>query len=169
MQYVPHGKNTVAPITATGIAELPIATIIDKLRDAARAHWRRNNKGLQEMVERMTEERRALLGPETLAGISSPHTAFEEPEGRTAGRPRTYDRDHFVQVARVYLEAWQNGAPPTQAVADHFGATRSAAAKWVAKARGAELQLLTNPGHGRGGAEPGPGLTGTTAKKGRKR
>jgi hypothetical protein len=157
LEYEPHSRRSVGPITATEFAKLPIATIIAKLRTAARDHWRESNAKLDELF---ADRIAAGDVDENLRGILTPYDDFED-HGRTPiGAPRRYDRGHYVEVARVYLEAWQAGAAPTQAVADHFGTTRSAAAKWVAKARSDELQLLTAARHGQSGAAAGPGLTG---------
>lgn len=162
MDYLPIKGAQVRPITASGIAALPIATIIDKLRDAARDHWRRQSNALQEVfADRLAADRAAqaagIPADPILAGITAPYTAFESTPG-AVGAPRRYDRAHYIEVARTYLEAWQGGANPTQAVADRFGVSRSAAAKWVTKARSPELQLLTPADHGRSGAQPGPAL-----------
>lgn len=53
------------------------------------------------------------------------------PSRRTA----TYGSKHFAEVATVYREALAESNAPTMAVAKHFDTTKSAAAKWVARAR----------------------------------
>jgi hypothetical protein len=164
MDYLPHSRRSVRPITATEFAKLPIATIIAKLRTAARDHFRASEAKLQEIF---ADRIAAGDVDETLRGILAP-SDFEDHGRAPVGAPRRYDRSHYVQVARVYLEAWQAGRKPTQAVADHFGVTRSAAAKWVVKARSDELGLLTPAEHGRSGARPGPGLTTAPTKKGKR-
>jgi hypothetical protein len=128
-------------ITATGIAELPIATIIDKLREAARDHWRHS------------EEVLLRLGIDWCTW-----TLFEEPTPGRPGAPRRYGPDHYVRVAETYLAAWDSGRRPTQAVADEFEVTRTTAAKWIAKARSDELRLLTPTQPGVAGAKPGRAL-----------
>ena len=60
---------------------------------------------------------------------------------KRGGRPPLYDREHFVEVARVYREA-KDRRRPTEAVAEHFGVSKSAAAKWIARASIAEFRLL---------------------------
>jgi hypothetical protein len=65
-------------------------------------------------------------------------SALEERPGRP-GRPRQYGREHFEEVARIYSEAYAKGEPPTRTVAERFQVSRSAAAKWVARARDAGL------------------------------
>lgn len=148
MEYQPHAQDALKPITATGIAELPIATIIDRLRRAARDHWRENQADLRRLFPHWEPDDPRL----------EPVEDFEEAEARP-GAPRRYDRAHYLEVAQTYLKAWQEEGNPTQAVADHFGVSRSAAAKWVAKARSAELQLLSPAAHGKSGAAPGSGMS----------
>jgi hypothetical protein len=66
--------------------------------------------------------------------------ARSEPRKRT-GRPPAYSPEHYAQVARVYREHERTGGrTPTKAVQDRFSVSKSAAAKWVARAR--ELELL---------------------------
>lgn len=55
---------------------------------------------------------------------------------RHAGRPTEYGPDHYREVARIYLEARRTGSrKPTADVANQKNVTRSAASKWIAKAR----------------------------------
>ncbi len=61
------------------------------------------------------------------------------------GRPPTYGSEHLPTVARLYTEAWLAGLHPTKAVAEEFSVSRSAAAKWVARARAAGLIGPTRP------------------------
>ncbi len=65
---------------------------------------------------------------------------MEQWEPKKVGRPPVYGPDHFVEVARVYREAYARNRTPTRAVATHFQTTEAAAAKWVARCR--ELGLL---------------------------
>jgi hypothetical protein len=53
------------------------------------------------------------------------------------GRKPLYGLEHFSAVAAVYIEA---EVKPTQAVANHWKVSKSAAAKWIARCR--ELGLL---------------------------
>jgi len=48
--------------------------------------------------------------------------------------------EHYEEVAAVYRAAFAAGKHPTKAVADHFGVSKSTAAKKVSRAR--ELGLL---------------------------
>lgn len=154
LAYRPLSKKPLTPIQATHIAQMPIATIIAKLRVAAREHWRCNRSELRQALtnhEGQVDDA-WLQGMKELIGQDSP---FEQ-QAATVGAPRRYAMAHYVEVAEIYLAAWQGGDQPTQAVASHFGVSRSAAAKWVAKARSEEL---LSPGtHGRAGAEAGQRL-----------
>lgn len=51
-----------------------------------------------------------------------------------APKPRKGE-EHHAYVAAVYLAAQNRGEPPTKAVAETFRYSRSAAGKWVARAR----------------------------------
>jgi hypothetical protein len=69
-------------------------------------------------------------------------------EKKGPGRKPVYGSDHFEEVARIYNEHWQKGGrAPTKAVADRFRVSKSAAAKWVARAR--EMGLLAPYGEKR--------------------
>jgi hypothetical protein len=146
--YVPIPGQKLRPITATTVAELPIARIIDELRDAAREHWRTMYATAVSAV--------AKAGVELPSELLFPSTSFEEGEPRRPGAPRRYAGEHFEQVAEVYLAAWQAGRRPTQAVADAFGVSRTTAAKWISRARNSDL--LTAGEQGKPGAAAGPAL-----------
>ncbi|WP_157879717.1 hypothetical protein [Streptomyces yangpuensis] len=75
--------------------------------------------------EQKKEEARRLLAP--LFGLL--------PTQQTPGQRRSLTPDHLTNVAEVYREAHKQGRPPTVAVAEHFGVSHSAAAKWVGAAR----------------------------------
>lgn len=80
------------------------------------------------------------------------HDRWEREEATPQpGRPPMYGEDHYREVAEVYLAAWQRGDAPTKAVAEHFPASRSAAAKWVSTAR-TKYGLLGPATPGRAGA-----------------
>lgn len=59
------------------------------------------------------------------------------PPKRSPGRPSIYDRDHFEKVAAIYTEALLCGksSPINEITKAIPGTSRSAATKWVAKAR----------------------------------
>lgn len=153
--YVPIPGQKLRPITATTVAELPIAKIIDELRDAAREHWR--------TMYATGVSATAKAGVELPSELLFPSTSFEESEPRRPGAPRRYAGEHFEQVAEVYLEAWQAGRRPTQAVADAFRVSRTTAAKWISRARNSDL--LTAGEQGKPGAAPGPALVKARRRK----
>jgi hypothetical protein len=72
--------------------------------------------------------------------------------GPKGGRPPKYGPEHFVEVARVYREAYGERRRPTRAVAKHFKTTPAAAAKWVARCR--SLRLLPKTSRGKASVEP---------------
>ena len=81
---------------------------------------------------------------------------------RRGGRPPIYGPDHWIEVARVYREAYAGKRlTPTRAVATHFDVSVTAAVKWVAKCR--ELGLLPKTTQGKARAKA------PTKTKGRKR
>jgi hypothetical protein len=63
------------------------------------------------------------------------NAAKAEPR-RRPGRPAAYAPAHFEEVARIYREHVRaGGRAPTKAVQEHFTVSKSAAAKWVGRAR----------------------------------
>jgi hypothetical protein len=50
------------------------------------------------------------------------------------GRPAT-PRDHYVEVAEIYVEARFKGTGATRSIMDHYNVTKSCASKWVSKCR----------------------------------
>jgi hypothetical protein len=64
-----------------------------------------------------------------------------KPTGRKGHPP-----EHWIKVASVYRQAHSHHRPPTQAVADEFGVSKSTAAKYVARARDLELLPPTTRG-----------------------
>lgn len=132
-----------APVTTALIRELPVASLIRvarrDLRDVAISAARQpgqpaaKRRALREVAEEFVERPR-----------------------------RRYDDAHFARVAEVYVTAWKAGKPPTLAVSEEMKASRSAAAKWVAKAR--KMGLLGETERGR--AHPG---TSTSSRRERKR
>ncbi|MGH2749358.1 MAG: hypothetical protein ACRDK3_00520 [Actinomycetota bacterium] len=62
--------------------------------------------------------------------------------------PKGYPPSHFKDVAEVYLDALEDGAP-TKTVAEHFGVEYHVAAKWVATARSQKYGFLPPTTKGR--------------------
>lgn len=91
----------------------------------------------------MTEAERRAVGDAVGVAMRAAHSM---PLKRRRNRVTS---DHLAEVAQVYREAWAAGEPPTKAVAEHFSTSHSTAARWVGKARGADL--LGPPAGPRGG------------------
>lgn len=119
--YRPVWADTAAvPISASFLRSLPVASLVRRARLllGASAGWKASKTG--------DKATRAVLRSVTAELAESPR--------------RLHGIEHFQRVAEVYSAAWQRGDHPTKAVAEEMKATRSAAAKWVARAR--ELGLL---------------------------
>lgn len=133
---LPHWSDHPEVLTTTALRELPFATIVGDLRrevaegDAEFYGWLAGQP-----------EYRSPADQESLRRLRS---AAAQPR-RAAGR--------YTEVAEVYQHAWQKGRPPTQAVAEHFTISQSAAAKRVSRARQAGYLPLTTRGRP-GIAEP---------------
>lgn len=118
--------NAERPLSTTALRAIPIATLVHEaledppreIRDLARLKPFNYLRDLAELGLSIGRKPDDDLGPKL-------------------GRPRKYDADHYVQVARIYSDA---PSRPTAAVAEHFGVKRTRAANWVRKAR--ELRLL---------------------------
>lgn len=96
-------------LTAADLAGLHLDRLVAALRDALR---RSDHDVVRQAADILAEPRR--------------------------GRPRLYAPDHFARVAAVHQVATQQGSrSPTLDVARRWGVSRSAAAKWVARARAA--------------------------------
>jgi hypothetical protein len=108
-------------VTTALIRSLPVASLVRDIR-----------RGLSDLASHVAgDPERSEKDRATLLARSS----------ELAKSPRrVHEDDHFAKVADIYRAAWSAGDPPTKAVAEQMGATRSAAAKWVARAR--QLGLL---------------------------
>lgn len=104
------------PVTGAVLRSLPVAGIARVLRQdlADLAHWRAADQSLDKRTRGMLAKRAGEL----------PETTY-----------RVHSQEHYEQVAEVYAKAYRRGEYPTKAVAEELKATRSAAAKWVARAR----------------------------------
>jgi Helix-turn-helix domain len=85
---------------------------------------------------RVAEAAKKTFVPSTRADLA----AYKRPPGRPA-----IPADQIADAARVYSNALADGLPPTKAVAEHFHISRSAAAKWIARARAAGELGKTKP------------------------
>lgn len=131
-------------VTGTLLRSLPVGRLVAETIDALdrqRLALERGAGPLPDNAADMDEEwlrrraafwERARADAERLAPIVS--------KKGYASRGRRYPPDHLQRVAAVYSEAAKERPDPTAAVADLFHVTRSAAAKWVSRAR--EKSLL---------------------------
>jgi hypothetical protein len=116
------------PLTASAYRALPLGEIVKAakqklLRDAGPQGGDVELEKLKEKAERELRRRDTSLGG-------------------APGRPP----EHFAEVANVYAKAWREGRPPVQAVEMWGGVSRSAAAKWVYRARQLGLLAPTTKG-----------------------
>jgi transposase len=152
-----HGAGDGAPVAATLPRRVPLA----RLMREAREDQREIAKALAAGLLKVPTGSKSRIRRETARQIP----AFEAE--RRPGRPRRLDDEHFREVAEVYRAAFSTA--PTKHVAQHFFTSRSAAAKWVARAR--EMGLLENPPERRRaiGRKPVPNRPARATKQGAKR
>jgi hypothetical protein len=145
-------------IKSSAVREIPLATVIDDVRREVVKLYEVASERLDSFHERDGEPRSKAYAEE----LRSLAAKFEPTAGESGrGRPRQYGAEHFIEVARVYAEAWRKNRPPTTAVAKHFNVSPSAAAKQVARAR--DLGLLGETKKGT------PGGVHQSGAKGRRR
>jgi hypothetical protein len=124
-----RGRLEIPSVLSTAVLrDLPLGRIVQDTK-RSQAGFRRWWAGLER------ERRRELLAK------------AKAWEGHHAGGPRGYGYRHFEEVAAIYRaaqgpDAAPGRAKPTTAVAEHYGVTKSTAAKWVARARSPEMGLL---------------------------
>ena len=153
----PDGKDQ-APLTALAVRRLPVGRLVDRARREYRERLQAAS-GLDPSPgdwnpDTPQEERQPILD-QLRAGIRARLPLVErEFASERKGRPSLYGPEHFARVVEVYLKTLSAGGNPTAEVARRFGVTRSAAAKWVARAR--EMGLLPPTTRGRAGAIPAP-------------
>jgi len=118
-----HEITNAEPMTSTAI-RLPLGELLAEYlsREKRSAGIRSQSPTLPAAMRKAAERRLRAL-----------ETATEQ---RRPGRPRLYGRDHYEKVAAIYLAALKAGDPPTEKVSLEMRAGKSAATKWVAKARG---------------------------------
>jgi hypothetical protein len=124
------GSGTLQGLEATDLRQIPLATILSELWDM--------QKAASEAAHALVEETRPGWGD------------WLEPQNYK-GRYRRVspdDLETFRQVAAVYQEEMRSPGRkrPTDSVAQHFGVSHSAAAKWVKRARELGLMPGTSPG-----------------------
>jgi hypothetical protein len=124
--YAGRGRRAAIDVSSL-LRRLPLTEMVAELRREYVAQ-------LQWMIADAQHDRR--IGTESSARHAEERLAIAKAPRRagTVGR-RPLAKSHYRDVARVYSEAWLAGASPTRTVAESFYVTRSAAAKWVTKAR----------------------------------
>jgi hypothetical protein len=124
-------EHPPAVTTEKVLRRIPLARFVDKIR-----------------IEDLTNEMGSLVGipgPGRLGDLAQEAIRqLSEGQQSKRGRPRTRGKDHFAEVARVYVSS---PTKPTKAVAEHFDVTSSTAANWVSRAR--ELGLIAPTTRGR--------------------
>ena len=139
-RVLPTRDQDPAVLATTTLRELPFATIVADLRRQRAAQHTDFIDFLAAQPEYQAEADQASLRRLRAAGTRRP-TAW------------------LAEVAEVYRQAWQDGRPPTRAVAAHFTISQSAAAKRVARARQAGYLPLTTRGKPRARRQEGAAAT----------
>ena len=138
--------------------EIEADTVLDELRSLRPLDWWKRY-ALKAIASRIAAETFDPEGPYALPGDDQQAEirAVEEAVRNLplARRVNRITDSHLKDVARVYTEAWNEGRPPTQAVADEFRASHSTAARWVGLARKSSPPLLGPPTGSRGGTWDG--------------
>jgi len=98
----------------------------------------------QRMVREITRPLQAVLSGAEAKDVKRLERVWSGRRGA-----RRYGPEHFVEVARIYKEAYAVGHTPTRAVARHFKTTPAAAAKWIARCRSKEVRLLPETSRGK--------------------
>lgn len=106
----------LTPVTTALLRQIPVGREIKRSRKMAAATASYAAAG------RPGSNRKARRSATTIA------RTFREPTGK-------YSKEHFLEVASVYAEAWENHESPARAVADHWSVTATTAGKWVSIAR----------------------------------
>jgi hypothetical protein len=110
------------PITTGVLRAIPLSTLIENAVQ--------KSIDLFEMVDRQNWN----TAPTARKRLPAARRATERP--KRTGRPTLYDRKHYKRVAAIYDAAVRAGSrAPTKAVAENYRVSKSAAAKWVARAR----------------------------------
>jgi hypothetical protein len=124
-------------VTTETLREIPVAKLAQAaLAEAMRPYEEMPNGGI-----------RMPLFPEPAERERMYEQAAEG--GRRPRRGAPVTKETLTQVAELYRAAVANGDPPTQTIADAMHASRSTAARWVAKAR--KEKLLGQAMRGRAG------------------
>jgi hypothetical protein len=100
------------------------------LRAANSAAWNKAREALGKPAGQPMTQEEATAAARMAAASTAAAASIPPPVRR-----RSVTQDLLREVAQVYRAALDAGAPPTQAVANHFITTHSSAARWVREAR----------------------------------
>lgn len=115
------------PITGVLLRDLPLGRLLRAaLEAAARPIEEISGKGIPP-------------GAFRVPGVTPPGMGEVSGRPQLPGRGRPMDQETLQAVASIYLSAQRAGRPPTQAVTDAFGTSRSTAGRVVVQARKAGL------------------------------
>lgn len=137
MEFGPD-SFALKPITSTLLRDIRLGELVERYIQDPNFEWRLEHDAaateyLPEFEEIMTRASQVL---ETLVSAKQ-----KKPRGRPALPP-----EHYVDVARIYTEAYQRGLKPTKAVQEELSVSKSTAAKWVSRCRELGLLPLTRRG-----------------------
>ncbi len=118
-------------LTTATLREFALGQIVDEARSEFRDFYRMVADGVPVLRSGTRPDDDARAREQVEKNVKA--TSWESATPRR-GR-KGYGPQHFVNVATVYRDALAVSDAPTKAVADHFSVTKSAAAKWVARAR----------------------------------
>jgi hypothetical protein len=142
--------NDHAPLTSSALRKLPFGTFVDDARRGYREGVHRGasmDPDAAGWAPGLSRKDREALASASRADARERLGRLElDDERRRFGRPRAYGAEHYAKVAEIYTAAWRQGGNPTMEVAERFQTSRSAAAKWVARARHKGLLPLTTKG-----------------------
>jgi hypothetical protein len=142
--YCEMPGSAPTPLLATELRAVPWQTIIRALRRKVREQ---NESYRQQLREQLDDPRNARI--RDLLAVEAEAVLAGDEAQRTRGRPRAYGPAHYARVAELYLQAVREDESPTALIARELGGSRSAAAKWVSKARHEYGLLDRSPGPGR--------------------
>jgi len=150
LNYLAQNEEVrLTDVLATGV-EVPQA--LDILRKERPMEWWKRYVFMRLVFDEADAEWKGEGEPDDAWNTAMGTTllnAFNTPI--TQRRKRLTD-SHLVKVAEVYRVAWQDGSPPTKAVAQEFYVSHSTAARWVGAAR--KAGHLGPADSSRGGEQP---------------
>lgn len=134
-QQAPVAPGPIKPLTTTTLRQVSFDSLAQQARKNGSAFVPHSFYNL------LSQLGLESAGVEKLLNEAEARATGAADTGRPPGRPKSYEQDHFGEVAEVYLQADRMGLPATRAVQEHFArkwddeVSRSQAAKWVYRAR----------------------------------